>query len=107
MDFLTKVTNTVGSILPGNNKNKNVIVAAAENSNGDMAVVATNAPANSQAGGKRRRGNMRKTSRRTNMMRRNTRRTNMRRTNTRRTNMRRANTRRTNMRRANTRRTNH
>ena len=89
MDFLKSVTNTVSSVLPGNKKN-NVVTAVAENSNGDVAVLATNAPA---VGG-RRRSNRKNT-------RRNTRRNNMRRT-TRRNNMRR-NTRRNNMRR-NTRR---
>lgn len=86
MDFLKSVTNTVSSVLPGNNKNKNV-VAVAENKEGDVAVLATNVkntPVNSMMGGKRRRrGGKRKTHRkrhtRRNNMRRNTRRNNMRR----------------------------
>lgn len=89
MDFLKSVTNTVSSVLPGNNKNKNV-VAVAENKEGDVAVLATNVkntPGNSMMGGKRRRrGGKRKTHRkrkathrkrkasRRNNMRRNTRR---------------------------------
>jgi hypothetical protein len=86
MDFLKSVTNTVSGILPGNKKNN--VVAVAENSNGDVAVVATNAPANSSmmGGKRRRRGGKRKTHRkrkathrkrkasRRNNMRRNTRR---------------------------------
>lgn len=82
MDFLKSVTNTVSNILPGNKKNN--VVAVAENSNGDVAVVATNAPA--VGGRRRRRGGKRKTHRkrkathrkrkasRRNNMRRNTRR---------------------------------